>query len=224
MNISTARLEANEGNGLESGERPSYVEDALEAPHEVGYREGKPLVPQDPDADDGLKLGDDPTEAYDHYPRGSLLLPENGDFVRRLFEAPEVGGVADAAEEVNTNESTVRKAAELHGVDIPLESADDDGSEDDDIITLPSGEAVNFGPLHPLVLAQLLSDGMSVEEAALYLSKEAGEAVDATDVREAAETARLLPSPSPDDGVSNPIPPAKKTAKAQSGEPASTPW
>lgn len=220
MNISTDRLVANDGSGLD--DRPQFVTEALEANRKVGYRDGKPLVPHPDGEDDGLGLGDDPTEAYSHYKRGeSLLLPEAGDFVRRLFESEHVESVADAASEVNSDRETVEKAADLHGISTPLEADGDDGTTDSDMLTLPSGETVPFDPLHPLVLAQLLSDGMSVEESAQYLSEETGEHYTPTEVREAAQEHSLL---SGGDGEPERVALPSETMQSGAGEPASTPW
>lgn len=223
MNISVRRLAENDGSGLE--ERPDYV--ALEAPRKVGYRDGMPLVPHPEGIDDGLELGDDPTEAYSHYEshRGdNLLLPESGDFLRRLADAPEVGGLDDVAKELNTDRRTVEKAAKLHGIDTPLESADDGESvSDTDSLTLVSGETVQLNPLHPLVLAQLLSDGLSTKEIAQYLSEETGEQVTETDVVAEAENARLLED-GRDDSTADLIPDSERTVTASDGEPANSPW
>jgi len=218
VNISVRRLEANDGSGLE--ERPEYVADALEADRVVGYREQKPLVPHPDCADDGLQYGDDTTEAYSHYKRGeSLLLPESGDFLRELMDRVE--SVADAAEETNTDTATIRKACRLHGLQPPEASGDDVTEDGDDSLVLPSGESVPFDPLHPLTLAQLLSDGFSCSEAAQYLSREGSERVSEADVREAAREHSLLSGGSGDRDVRSP--PSERTTAG--GPPYdTTPW
>lgn len=230
MNISaTALLEAQQRDGEAADDRPEYVEDALTMPRRVGYREGLPLVEPEGGLDDDTRLGDDVGPLYEHYKRGdSLLRPDAGSFVRRLFEADAVESVADAAEELNSDPETVRKATNLHGVDLPTEGGADD-AETVEELELPSGESLPLAlltdPPHrdKLVLAQLLSAGMSVDELARYLSNELDERVTASEIRQAAEDAKLLGGGS-DDGVSTPIPPAKKTVTAGEGEPASSPW
>lgn len=220
MNISVDRLESNDGSGLD--DRPAYVADALSMRERVGYRDGKPLVPHPDGKDDELQIGDDVNEAYSHYNgrRGdNLLLPSSGAFLERLAEHPKVEDVSDISSELQTDENTVEKALDLHGVSTPLESAAGDGTEDADGITLPSGETVPFDPLHPLVLAQLLSDGLSFSEMSLYLSREVGEKVSERDIRDAAE--RILDGGT-DDSPETVHP--RKTVEGSAAEVASTPW
>ncbi|WP_277539974.1 hypothetical protein [Haloarcula laminariae] len=180
MNLSIERFVANDGSGL--SDCPDYVADALAADRRVGWQDGLPLVPAEGSPADDMELGDDVSHLYQHYPRGSdLLLPDSGTFLEKLAEADEVGGVSDISDELNTDEQTVRKALDLHQIDTP--SAADDGADDDGRLKLPSGETVPFDPLHPLVVAQLLSDGLSFEESARYLSREADEPIEADDIR-----------------------------------------
>lgn len=221
MNISTDRLVANDGSGLD--DRPAYVREALDAGVQCGYLEGRPVVAPPDGRPEHVPLDSDVRELYDHYKRGeSLLLPEAGDFLRRLFESEHVESVADAASEVNSDERTVRKAADLHGIDTPLQAKDSEGAEGDDMLSFPSGETVRFDPLHPLVLAQLLSDGMSVEESAQYLSAETGGNYTPSDVREAAQQHALLEDGN--DSTANLIPDRERTVTAGDGDVASTPW
>jgi len=219
MNISVRRLQENGGDGLD--DRPEYVSDALSLPRRVGWQKGKPLVPRGQGANDGLQLGD--SADYSHYVRGSdLLRPDAGSFLKSLFEAEEVTSLADASEELNSDRETVKRAADLHEVEIPdgEESADQEQAEG---VKLPSGETVPFDATHPLVLGQLLSDGMGVEEVALYLSEETGENLTPSDVREAAQEYDLL------DGrrgsaLTQAIPDGERTVTAKEGEPTHSPW
>lgn len=227
MNISaSALLEARERDGAAAEDRSDVVDDALEADREVGWREGKPLVSHPDGADDGLEIGEDPTEAYNHYVRGDgLLRPDAGDFLRRLCEA--VDTVAEAAEETQTDESTIRKACRLHGIEPPVDDVEDDAPTVEEI-SLPSGESIPQALLEEpphrdkLVLATLLSLGMSVGEIARYLSRETDERVTEAEVRAAAEEHRLLAGGGSD--TRDLIPEAERTVTAGDDEPASSPW
>jgi|GEM_PF-1563910 len=199
MNISAkAVANAAERDGAPADDRPQYVDEALKAERRVGWREGKPLVPHPSDADD-VKLGDDLTEAYEHYPRfDDLLLPSAADFLQRLSNA--VGSVEEAAEETNTDKATVRKAFDLHGVE-PSGDGVEESTSDPDVVRLPSGEELPVDALSDepwtdkLLLAQLLSDGMGVGEIALYLSRELRTQVTESDVREACRDNSLIGTP-----------------------------
>lgn len=231
MNISaTALLEARERDGEGADDRPEYVEEALTPDKRVGYRDGLPLVepPEGLETND-TRLGDDVGPLYEHYRRGDdLLLPEAGGFLRRLFKSEHVESIADVAEELNTERETVEKAANLHGIDVPTEGDADDGTETVEELELPSGERVPLAllsdPTHrdKLVLAQLLSVGMSVEEIARYLSKELDDRVTPAEVREAAQDASLLSGGG--DDTAELIAPEERTVSAGDSDVASTPW
>ncbi|WP_324663102.1 hypothetical protein [Haloarcula sediminis] len=183
MNISVDRFERNDGSGLE--DRPSYVSDAIAIKRKVGWRSGLPLVPAGGSDDQDLQLGDDVSERYEHYPRGNdLLLPEHGSFLRSLAAAGETRGISDMAAELNTDQETVRKAVDLHQIELPSESQDGEEAEGGDI-ELPSGETVPFEWDHALVLASLLSDGLSYAEAGRYLDNQVSDHVTFDDVRDA---------------------------------------
>ncbi|WP_313691453.1 hypothetical protein [Halorarum halobium] len=227
MNLSSRSImECRERDGAAADDRPEYVEDALQQRRRVGWRSGKPLVQHPEGVDEDLVLGEDVSEAYSHYVRGSdLYLPEAGEFLAKLFDA--VDSVEDAAEELNSDGSTVRKAADLHGLEIPEggESADE-GTEDK--IKLPSGECIPLEvccrPVHsdPRVLTQLLAtEGMGVEEAARWFSETVGEQVSPQDVREAAQDCNLLRGGG---DSSSPIPDRRRTVTAEDRDVVSTPW
>lgn len=225
MNISTQALtEAKARDGEAAEERPAYVDEALEQSRQIGWQNGLPLV--EPEEYETPQLGEDNRELYSHYVGGSdLYRPDAGSFLATLFEQPEIDSVDDAAKELgpSTEKAELRKAAKLHGLEIPSGSEESaEQREDEGGIRLPSGETVPFGPLHPLVVAQLLSDGLSVEESARYLSAETGGNYTPSDVREAAQDANLLSGG--DDGTTNLIPDRERTVTAGEGDVASTPW
>jgi hypothetical protein len=219
MNISIKRLCENDGSGVSN--RPEYVEDALSHDTKVGYREGKPVVEPPSDVDTDLKLGDDVGPLYDHYIRGdNLLLPESGGFLRELFDSNHIESVDHAASELNTDTETVLKAAELHGIEIPVESQDSEVSEKDMQLKLPSGETIPFDPLHPLPLSQLLSDGLSIEEISLYLSEQSRDRVTPAEVREKGQKHNFFSGGESEESAVR----RGRTVAADDGEPDSTPW
>jgi len=232
MNISaTALLEARQRDGEPAEDRSDRVEASLTYDKRVGYRDGLPLVePSDGLEQSEKRLGEDVSSLYEHYVRGdSLLLPTAGDFLRRLFKADEIESVEDAADELNTDTSTVSKAVSLHGIDVDVADTSDDDEKTIEELTLPSGERIPLALLaeephtDKLLLAQLLSVGMGVEEIALYLSKELDENVTPSDVRRAAEDARLLSGEGTADSETL-FRGRERTVTAGQGEPASTPW
>jgi len=214
MNISTsAVVEARKRDGEAADERPAYVDEALQQSRKVGYQSGLPLV--EPEGDhETPQLGESVNDLYEHYVSGSdLFRPDAGSFLKRLAEQPEIHNVEAASSELgpSTDKAEVRKAAQLHGLDIP-DGEGVDESSDEDAIRLPSGESVPLaileGPTDKLVLAQLFSDGLSEEEIARYLSEETDSNVTVREVREAATEANLLggggdslrgPAPRPSD-------------------------
>lgn len=231
MNLSaTGLVEARERDGEATDDRPEYVEEALTPDKRVGYRDGLPLVepPEGLETSD-MRLGDDVGALYEHYRRGeSLLLPEAGNFLRRLFESEHVESVADAAEELNTERETVEKATNLHGIDVPTEGGAEEDTETIEELELPSSERIPLAllsdPPHrdKLVLAQLLSVGFSMEESAQYLSKETGERVTSSDVRTACQEHNLLSGGG--DSTAELVAPAERTATADDSDVANSPW
>lgn len=229
MNISSDNLEAAKGrDGAPAEDRPQYVDESLHYRKRVGWHDGLPVV--EPSGDyETPKLGEPVAPLYDHYKRGeSLLLPEAGSFLSRLFDAEEIQRVEDAADELQADVETVRKAAELHGLEPPTESSDNEGDSGRKKLRLPSGETVPLtllnDPPHEdkLVLAQLLSEGMGVGEIANYLSREGDERVTEADVTEAAQSHGLLSGGGDSSDLRDPIPRAERTTTG--GEPEKTPW
>lgn len=200
MNLSArAILECRQREGDADPERPSHTDEALRLPVALGRGEGRPAVEPPSGRDKGLQLGD--SASYQHYPeREALLKPAAGDFLRALFEHRLVNSVADAAAETGAKRSTIQRAAKLHGIDISDADAEEGDGESREL-KLPSGEK---WPLELLseppwaderVLSQLLAtDGMSIDEAGRYLSRELEADVAASELREAAVEAKLLPS------------------------------
>lgn len=229
MNISSDNLEAAKArDGAPAKDRPQYVDESLRYHKRIGWKDGLPVV--EPSGDyETPKLGEDVTPLYEHYKRGeSLLLPEAGAFLSRLFDADEIQSVSDAADELQTDAKIIRKALRLHGLEPPSGDSDSEGSGGRRKLRLPSGETVPLtvlsDPPHEdkLVLAQLLSDGMGVAEIARYLSRETDTHATADDVRDAAREHSLLSGGGSSD-VRDHIPPSKRTTA--SGPPYdSTPW
>lgn len=226
MNISPSRLvEARERDGKAAEQRPAYVEDALRPRKRLGYRDGLPLVdpPEKVEVED-VRLGDDVTALYDHYVRGDdLLLPDSADFLRELAACDRVRSVEDIATELNADRSVVRRAMGLHG----LEVADGGDETEDDGLTLPSGESLPTEILSEepwrdkLVLAQLFTDGLSIAETAMYLSRELDEKVTERDVYQAAQSVGILEG-GDDDGVESYRP--TKRMEAEDAPLKTTPW
>lgn len=201
MNLSArAILECRSREGDADPERPSHTDEALRLPVALGRGEGRSVVAPPSGREEGLQLGD--SASYQHYPeRQALLKPGSGDFLRALFEHRLVNSVADAAAETGAKRTTIQRAAKLHGIDIGSDEAEEADAEDKGL-QFPSGET---WPLELLsnppwaderVLSQLLAtDGMSIDEAGRYLSRELEADVPAAEVREAAREARLLPGP-----------------------------
>lgn len=206
MNISSTKiLEARARNGAAAEERPSYVSDALSPDIRLGFRQGRPIVEPPSGRDDSLTLGD--SDNYSHYiRRDELLKPQAGAFLSELFNSDLIESVEAAAEELQTDEETVRKAANLHGIDIPEPPADGAGdSKQLKELQLPSGESIPIAVLEnppwkdKLVLTQLLAtDGLSTAEAARYLSRELDSNPTEADIRRAAENCQLLSDDSAD--------------------------
>lgn len=184
----------------------------------VGHRNGLPLVEHPDDVDTDVKLGESVDHLYEHYPNtdDDLYLPAAGEFLDELMKV--VDTVDEAADEAGVSVNTLRRAMDLHGINPPEPSERDDSDDDSGGIRLPSGEVAPWGPTSPLVVAQLLSDGMSYTEAARYLSRESGESVTAEDIREVTESLDGEAT----DGVESRVP----RGKTQSGSDGyqSTPW
>lgn len=233
MNISSDKLlRARKRDGRPSNDRPQYVEDALTMDRRVGFKEGAPLVEHPTGADTALRLGEDVSEAYDHYRRGEeLLKPQAHDFLQSLFDAPEIRSFEDAAAELNTDTSTVETAARLHGLNPP--ERDEDATEEDgggNSIRLPSGERIPIEVLSEplwtdkLVIAQLFSDGMGVREIARYLSDETGSKITPSDVREGARECGILEGGNGESDLRGAIPREERTVRSTATEVQREPW
>lgn len=202
MNISVGSiLEFRRRDGDAADDRPAYVGDALDARVEVSYRQGRPVVPPTEGRDSDLTLGD--SGSYGHYvTRTSLLRPDAGDFLAELFASEHINSLSDASNELRTDEATIRKAADLHSVDVPRSETGGSDESEIDTLTLPSGEELPFEILtddpwrDKLVLVDLLCTcGMSLDEASAYLSYELPNAdPSVTDLRRAARECDLLAS------------------------------
>jgi hypothetical protein len=189
----------------------------------VGYREGLPVVSPPSDVDIDRQIGDSVDGLYSHYIRGDeLLKPSAGTFLTRLFDSDEISSVSDAAKELNSDKSVLRKAVSLHGSSVE-ESDSTDDEPDSDEITLPSGESVpeTWGWDNPLIIGDCLSSGMSFEEISLYLSEEVSdEQITPSDIRKVVESIF-----SETDSTHGVIPQsAKTTTVSPDGDYSKSPW
>lgn len=197
MNLSAKKVdEVRSRKGESAKDRPKHTDKALRETVKLGFEHGLPVVES---AEGGVaaKLGDDVSELYEHYPTASeLLFPEGGEFVRQLYDSEHITDDVQAANELGVKVDDVRKARELHDIDVSEGGGVD--KSDSTVLTLPSGERweTTFLADEPhtdsRVLTQLLAtDGMSVTEAANYLSEQGFEATE-HEVRQAAFDCSLL--------------------------------
>lgn len=237
MNFSSGNLLAarkRNGEPAEESERPSWVRDALAAERKVGWLEGKPIVPNPDGSDDGLRIGDDPTEAYSHVPTGEeLLRPGAGSFLSKLRD--RVDSLAEAAEETKADTETIRRSCRLHGVEPPEpnDEVDSDGADDgsEAFIRLPDGERVSTAILDSeepyldkLPLAIALSAGMGVGEYATWASREADRPITEHHVRDACRAANLLEGSGDSPGGRQGVAREHEVATAGEAEYDSEPW
>lgn len=227
MNISASRVrECRDRDGEAAEERPDHTDAALCYRRRIGYNSGLPLVG---DVGDPPKLGEDVRDFYSHYPNGSdVLLPENFDFVADLFDA--VGSLDAAEAETKIDKATLRKAADLHSLNLP----DGDGFEEpsEDVIQLPSGERWDVELLADppesdcRLLTQLLAtDKMGVGEASEFLTRALNRLVQPQDVREAAQECNLLHGGEDKySGNLAPREPQRTQVTSSTEEPAKSPW
>ncbi|ERJ07080.1 hypothetical protein HLRTI_000938 [Halorhabdus tiamatea SARL4B] len=191
MNLSSKMIQ--ECDGQVRDDRPDYVEE-LTLQRKVGWQEGSPIV------GDPVGLGDDLSQGYEHYRRrDELFQPDAGKFLSELFESDYITSLEDASEELNTEKSTLEKACDLHGIDLPESQSSDPQEPESDTFVFPNGES---WPLELLqepvyadvrVLSQLLAtNGMSVEESARYISDRFESNVTASDVRQEAQRVNIL--------------------------------
>lgn len=96
--------EARERDGSAAEDRPAEVGKVLEPKERIGYKNELPLLDRD----------------YEDYPKGDdILRPEAGKALRTLADHPLVSSAEDMSDELNTRLKQVRKAADLHGVELP---------------------------------------------------------------------------------------------------------
>lgn len=204
MNLSARKVaEVRERDGKAADDRPEHTEKALQMPVKVGHKEGLPAVAPPEGYDSPPKLGDSVAAFYEHYPSvDALLFPEAGDFLRELFNSEHINTVRAGAKELGVRTSKLETAVELHGIEV-TEGGESAQEGDDESLCLPSGERWNLELLvdpsytDPRVLTQLLAtDGLSVREAALYLSEQLGEEVTDKCIRDSAYACGLLTEPS----------------------------
>ncbi|WP_251330710.1 hypothetical protein [Haloplanus pelagicus] len=238
MNLSASTIvDVRDRDGESADKRPSYVEDALTEPKRLGYRTGLPVVESEDNPD--VKLGGSVHELYGNYVRNEdILLPDASSFLSELFESDLINSVEDASEELNTDESLIRKAVDLHGIEIEDHSTEQETSTEQSL-TLPSGESFPYSFLsEPVwsdsrVLTQLLAtDGLGISETATYLSDQLDDDVSTSQIRKAAVECGLLEGSVNDDSNSSSnlytSPMSRKgshnTHTAGSGKTLSSPW
>lgn len=118
--LDTAAVEDARGrDGGPREDRPQEAEDALDVEEaRVGFQNGTALLERD----------------YAEYPTGKdILRPEASDALEAVATHDMVGTVADIGHELRADESTVRTALELHGVDAPTDGASFDVVAEDEI-------------------------------------------------------------------------------------------
>ncbi|WP_251343403.1 hypothetical protein [Haloplanus halophilus] len=239
MNLSAKSIaKVRNRNGEPAEDRPEYVEDALSEPKRLGYNNGLPIV-EHPSEPNDVSLNDDVRHLYSHYIRNEdVLLPDASDFLTELFDSDLINSIEDASNELNTDESLIRKAVDLHGVTIEDTSSEQETTQSESLV-LPSGESIPYSFLSDppwkdsRVLCQLLAtDGLSIDETATYLSDQLEEDVSSSEIRKASVECGLLEGSVNDDSGSNSnlytSPMDRKgphnTHVAGSGKTASTPW
>ena len=192
MNISAKKIEKCTGEARD--DRPDYVND-LTLKRKIGWQKGSPVV------GDRVGLGDDLSQGYEHYRRrDELFQPDAGKFLSELFDCELINSVSDVSRELNSEVETVKKAANLHCIELSDGSDDSPEQErDNDRFIFPSGESwpteLLADPIESdvRVLSQLLAtNGMSVEEVAQYLSDRLSRNVTASDVRQEAQRVNIL--------------------------------
>ena len=175
-------------------DRPDWSDD-LCLQRRVGWQEGSPAI----DPFEKVPLDGQIDDYYEEYlRRDELFRPEADSFLTDLFDSELITALEDASDEINTDESTIRQAADLHGIEIP--EGDSDGHESDpEELVFPSGESWSLEYFcesaheDPRVLTQLLAgDGLSVKETARYLSDRLDTNVSESDVKDAARACNLL--------------------------------
>lgn len=202
MNLSNRAVAEYDGEA--DDDRDEKLELALTHDVKLGWREGEPLVYDG----EGIPLDEDVNDAYEGYYRNEdILVPEAGTFLTRLAEHSLVTTVEDIATELGMDEGmnprtkreTIRKALDIHGIEITKNDDDVDRDETDDVITLPNGESWDVDNLRKPVYedSRLLTqlgpmNGFSIDEVAIYISNEIGERVDESDVQQGMVNAGIL--------------------------------
>ncbi|QGN06711.1 hypothetical protein Hrd1104_05005 [Halorhabdus sp. CBA1104] len=193
MNISSRKIEDCTGEARD--DRPDYVDD-LTLERTIRWKVGSPVI------GDPIKLSENVNDGYKHYRRGDQLFqPDSSKFLSRLFESDLINSVSDVSRELNSEVETVKKVANLHGIDLPdSESQSSDPQEGGtNSLTLPGGETWPLKLLQePVyadvrVLSQLLAtNGMSLGEVAQLLSDRLDRNVTESDVRQEAQRVNIL--------------------------------
>lgn len=117
--------------GSKADDRPeAAVQKLLEASDTVGFEQGEPIA--------SVGYDDYPTETY---ATKELFLPQSADILREIAESDAVHDRADLCKELGFKEenSTVERACEIHGIDLPeydeskeapeIDLVDSDGDE-----------------------------------------------------------------------------------------------
>lgn len=175
--LQEARMERK---GAAAEDRPSEVEEILEPRERLGYQVEKPILDCD----------------YSEYPRGDdILRPEAGRALRTLADHPLVSGVEDIGDELATDVETVRKAADLHGIDLADETDFDVDVNMSRLHALLGAEWPDglVRPDNPVTVATLYVEyGLSVGEIADILEEVMDRPVPERMVRQTLTDARLL--------------------------------
>jgi len=149
---------ARERDGDARGDRPVEVDEILEPQECVGYENELPLLDCE----------------YDDYPEGNQLFrPTEGGTLRTLVNHDVVQSVKDMADELNTKEKQIEKAAKLHGIELPDGSSFDVEVSTDRLHALVGDIPEDMiSSENPLLIATLyVEKGLSTEEVASVLSE-----------------------------------------------------
>ena len=157
--------------GAAAEDRPEAITEALET-DQLGYGDGEPLI------------GD----SYQDYPsKADLSNPDSGDFLRRLLGHNKVSSLSDVVAELTAGRdsghlsdwlATLETATEVHGLDVDTLTAKGSADEGRDGSRLsiilgyePPSDVIDVD--NSILIGELYTAGLSVEEIASLLSEHA---------------------------------------------------